>query len=284
MYLFFSKKTKQTIEEVKKNPLSNQLQENLELTIQYINTSLEMLEHKKKSCYQMLRKTESILAKSSDIKTPRQKNKKTIPTATISTKKKQKETHAIKALATLGEDTAEITKMPKDSEEAYFLPNKKENITNHSPSQQTKLQKIWSQIKNNLEKVEINLIKKSKNLSTHLDKMQTNDTSTSTMNESSQGNILPKLSFTEELKKHKEKLNETRSTPKKQNITSKYDVDKVTISFVENSLMEKNLLSRANIAQNLLKKGKNKTEIAENLGISTAELNLILSLKTHVSK
>lgn len=65
MYLFFSMRfsraVRQTIEESRKNSLLRELKENVELTIEYINSSLDTMDQKTRSFYQLLRRSEELV-------------------------------------------------------------------------------------------------------------------------------------------------------------------------------------------------------------------------------
>ncbi len=65
MYFFFSvrfsRAVRQTIEESRKNSLLRELKENVELTIEYINSSLDTMDQKTRSFYQLLRRSEELV-------------------------------------------------------------------------------------------------------------------------------------------------------------------------------------------------------------------------------
>ena len=65
LYFFFSLRASRAIEQSRKNPFTPELEENIKLAVQYINSSLELLDQKKKACYQMLRQAEALLTDSS---------------------------------------------------------------------------------------------------------------------------------------------------------------------------------------------------------------------------
>ncbi len=64
MYVFFSirfsRAVRQTVEQSRKNSLIRELKENVELTIEYINSSLDTMDQKTRSFYQLLRRSEEL--------------------------------------------------------------------------------------------------------------------------------------------------------------------------------------------------------------------------------
>ncbi len=60
IYFIFALRTHRTLQQVRKDPISPELKENIELTLQYINSALDLLDQKKKTCYQMLRQAEEL--------------------------------------------------------------------------------------------------------------------------------------------------------------------------------------------------------------------------------
>lgn len=65
MYVFFSMRfsraVRQTVEQSRKNSLLRELKENVELTIEYINSSLDTMDQKTRSFYQLLRRSEELV-------------------------------------------------------------------------------------------------------------------------------------------------------------------------------------------------------------------------------
>ncbi|MCR9144280.1 MAG: hypothetical protein NXI24_18685 [bacterium] len=66
MYVFFSMRfsraVRSTVEQSRKNSLIRELKENVELTIEYINASLDTMDQKTRSFYQLLRRSEELTA------------------------------------------------------------------------------------------------------------------------------------------------------------------------------------------------------------------------------
>lgn len=60
MYLFFSLRFTRAVEQSRKNTLVKDLKENVELTIEFINASLDLMDQKNRSFYQMLRRAEDL--------------------------------------------------------------------------------------------------------------------------------------------------------------------------------------------------------------------------------
>ena len=161
LYLLFSLRSSRAIEQSRQNPLTPQLKENIELTVQYINSSLELLDQKKQACYQMLRRAEALL-KDDSKKTPdpdlkpaakvkskqhksqnkkesksNSKNKYTRPAEgklktayTSSLKKFSSDYNAEEALDRLGADKAEITPLVPQAKDAYLLGASREHQEN----------------------------------------------------------------------------------------------------------------------------------------------------------
>ncbi len=60
MYVFFSLRFTRAVEQARKNSVVKDLKENVELTIEFINASLDLMDQKNRSFYQMLRRAEDL--------------------------------------------------------------------------------------------------------------------------------------------------------------------------------------------------------------------------------
>ncbi len=194
MYFFFSLKTSKAIRKIHKDPLSSELKENIELAVQYINSSINLFDQKKKSCYQMLRTAEEILSniqknieenpkkeslqntiekKKENTKKKKTLKKKSVNTTTQDIKGKKtvyynldpdqskfETSIAEHALERLGNDKAEITPISPNAEKAFILGASQgvsANISNDKNSDNnSNLQSAWEYTRSWLEK---NLLK-----------------------------------------------------------------------------------------------------------------------------
>ena len=158
LYFFFSLRLSRGIQKSRQDPLSPELKENIELAVQYINSSINLLDQKKKSCYNMLRQAEKILSglgdkaqfppteseyardpqkkKNALSKKGRSKKMDTIEKKTENFDRTFAKTAVEKAatesalaehaLASLGQDTAEITPFSSNAKKAHLLGASKE--------------------------------------------------------------------------------------------------------------------------------------------------------------
>ena len=180
LYILFSLRMNYALRQKNKNILSSELQENIELTVKYINSSLELFNQKKKSCYQMLLQAEKLATEISTYvkqkKSPKLNKKKITETKdtqnevilkntslrknnTKINKETYNETYNVeKALEQLGKDHLEFTPLTSDSKEAHLLgayfqasnlqikpENKIQTNTNSFSS------KVWNAVNNWLE-------------------------------------------------------------------------------------------------------------------------------------
>ncbi len=63
MYLFFSMRFTRAIEEQRKLPLTRELKDNIRLAIEFINSSVDLMDQKSRTFYQMVRRAEELTAR-----------------------------------------------------------------------------------------------------------------------------------------------------------------------------------------------------------------------------
>lgn len=63
MYLFFSMRFTRAIEEQRKLPLTRELKDNIRLAIEFINSSVDLMDQKSRTFYQMVRRAEELSAR-----------------------------------------------------------------------------------------------------------------------------------------------------------------------------------------------------------------------------
>jgi hypothetical protein len=106
MYLFFSMRFTRAVEEQRKLPLTRELKDNIRLAIEFINSSVDLMDQKSRTFYQMVRRAEELTARLEELSAV-ERESATAPKKRRSRKTEVAEQGALLAAPTAGTEARE---------------------------------------------------------------------------------------------------------------------------------------------------------------------------------